>query len=313
MSARILSRALAASAAFAFAGLSAQAAQTDAQKKMDDVPHCAKPIGVLAINEPQNQWWRQYNLGSPEALIKVFVMRSNCFTLVDRGAGFQAAQQERALAAGGDLRVGSNIGQGQILAADYILVPDIVSQNANAGGANIGGILGGFIGGPVGGLVGGINIQKKTADVTLSITDVRSSQLLATIDGHADKTNVGFGAGAGIWGYGGFGAVGATGYNNTEIGQVITLAYIQAYTDLVGQLGGVVDNGGNANAPQQAVAMTKPANMYAEPSTTSAIVMPLDVGKKLYPTGAKNGLMWEVQDELGHKGWVSSLMFELAH
>lgn len=311
MSARVLTRAFAASAALALIGVSAQAA-TDAQKKMNDVPHCAQPIGVMAINEPQNQWWRQYNLGSPEALIKVFVMRSNCFKLVDRGAGFAAAQQERALAAGGDLRVGSNIGQGQVMAADYILVPDIVSQNANAGGANIGGLLGGFIGGPVGGLVGGINIQKKTADVTLSITDVRSSQLLATINGHADKTNFGFGVGGGIWGYGGFGAVGATGYNNTEIGQVITVAYIQAYTDLVGQLGGVVDQGGTANSPQQAVAMTRPANMYEGPTTTSTVVMPLDVGKKLYPTGAKNGLMWEVQDELGHKGWVSSITFELA-
>ena len=48
--------------------------------------------------------WLQYRLGSPEALIKVFVSRSNCFRLVDRGSGFAAAQRERALAAGGDLR-----------------------------------------------------------------------------------------------------------------------------------------------------------------------------------------------------------------
>ena len=45
------------------------------------------------------------------------------------------------------------------------------------------------------------------------------------------------GSGAGWWG--GFAAAGASGYQNTEIGQVIVLAYLDAYTKLVGQLGGI--------------------------------------------------------------------------
>ena len=32
----------------------------------------------------------------------------------------------------------------------------------------------------------------------------------------------------------------------------------------------------------------------------------------LYPTGNKDGAMWEVKDELGNQGWVSSMSFELA-
>ena len=32
----------------------------------------------------------------------------------------------------------------------------------------------------------------------------------------------------------------------------------------------------------------------------------------LYPTGQKDGVWWEVSDELGNKGWVSSL-FALAN
>ena len=43
--------------------------------------------------------------------------------------------------------------------------------------------------------------------------------------------------GAGWWG--GFAAAGASGYQNTEIGQVIVLAYLDAYKKLVTQLGGV--------------------------------------------------------------------------
>jgi curli biogenesis system outer membrane secretion channel CsgG len=306
MSGQIYSRALLAGAALAACGACTPVWAADQQ--ITDVPRCARPIGALAVNEPQQQWWTQYHLGSPEAL----VARSGCFTLVDRGAGFAAAQRERQLSAGGDLRVGSNIGQGQVMAADYILVPDIVSSNNNAGGLNVGGILGGFIGGPVGSLVGGINLQKKTADVVLTITDVRSSAQLATIDGHADKTNLGFAAGGGIFGGGGFGAAGASGYDNTEVGQVITMAYLEAYSKLVDQLGGVAANGGSANSTQQAVIMTKPTNMYSQSSTRSSVVLPVDVGTKLYPTGNKDGLMWEVQDELGHKGWVSSIMFQLA-
>ncbi|MCH8858154.1 MAG: hypothetical protein IID54_01090 [Proteobacteria bacterium] len=155
-----------------------------AQANVNDVPRCAAPVGVLSVLEPQVNWWQQYGLGSPEALIKVFVNRSGCFTLVDRGVGLAAAQQERALAAGGDLRVGSNVGQGQILAADYVLVPDLVSSNSNAGGLDIGGLLGGLIGGAAGSFIAGVNMRTMTADVTLTITDVRSTQQLDIVDGH---------------------------------------------------------------------------------------------------------------------------------
>ncbi len=43
---------------------------------------------------------------------------------------------------------------------------------------------------------------------------------------------------AGGWG-GGFAAAGAGGYQNTEIGQVIVLAYLDAYIKMVQQLGGL--------------------------------------------------------------------------
>jgi len=32
----------------------------------------------------------------------------------------------------------------------------------------------------------------------------------------------------------------------------------------------------------------------------------------LYPTGVKDGTWWEVKDEKGNKGWVSSVALELA-
>ncbi|MGY9105485.1 MAG: hypothetical protein ACKVG0_02910 [Alphaproteobacteria bacterium] len=58
--------------------------------------------------------------------------------------------------------------------------------------------------------------------------------------------------------------------------------------------------------------MTRANAMYTDPTTSSAVVRPLDAGMLLYPTGNKDGLMWEVQDELGNFGWVTSIAFELA-
>jgi hypothetical protein len=62
----------------------------------------------------------------------------------------------------------------------------------------------------------------------------------------------------------------------------------------------------------QAVTMAKPGRMYKTSSTSSAVVRPLDPGMMLYPTGQKADTMWEVEDELGNKGWVSSLLFQLS-
>ena len=73
-------------------------------QKQAEIPTCARKLGAMAIHAPQNNWWTPLGLESPEALLKVFVMKSNCFTLVDRGAGFAMAQQERALASGGTLQ-----------------------------------------------------------------------------------------------------------------------------------------------------------------------------------------------------------------
>jgi curli biogenesis system outer membrane secretion channel CsgG len=301
-------------AAFAIACvLPAQAASVDDKtaEKQAEIPNCTHKIGTLAVREPQNHWWEGLGLESPEALLKVFVMKSGCFTLLDRGKGFEMAQQERALASGGQLQQGSNVGMGQVKAADYILVPDIVTKNGNASGTNIGGILGGFIGGGVGALVSSINISSKTADVVLTVTNVRTSEQQAMEEGHGSKTDIGFGFGGGWGGWGGFGGMGISNYQNTAIGQVVVLAYIDAYTKLVNDLGGLSAQAA-VDAPAQSVTMQRPGRLYTTASEKSKVVRPLDAGMMLYPTGNKNGVWWEVKDELGNQGWVSSMNLALA-
>ncbi|HJT43409.1 MAG TPA: CsgG/HfaB family protein [Rhizomicrobium sp.] len=272
-------------------------------EKQAQIPTCGHKIGTLAVREPDQRWWEGLGLESPEALLKLFVRQSGCFTLLDRGKGFEMAQQERALAAGGALQGGSNIGGGQVKAADYILVPDIVSKNNNASGSNIGGLLGGFMGGFAGAIVANINISSKTADVVLTITNVRTSEQEVIAQGHGSKTDVGFGGGLGGFGVGAFGAAGAGTYQSTAIGQVVTLAYIDAYTKLVTQMGGLSTNA-KADAPQRTVTMSRPGVMRASPSEKSKVVRELDPGMILYPTGNTDGAWREVTDEVDNKGWV---------
>lgn len=212
------------------------------ESKTREIPHCTKRLGTVAIVEPDNQWWRELNLGSPEAILKVFIQQSGCFGLVNRGRSMANRNMERAMADSGELQSGSNLGKGQVKAADYFLQPDIVSSNSNSGGGGIGGALGGLMGGFGGAIIGGLNMKKKEANVTLSVVNARTTEEEALTEGYARKTDIGFGGGAGGGWWGGFAAAGGSGYQNTEIGQVIVLAYLDAYTKLVTQLGGLPDN-----------------------------------------------------------------------
>jgi hypothetical protein len=207
-----------------------------------DIPHCTRSLGTVAIVEPDTQWWREFNLGSPEAILKVFIAQSGCFTMVNRGRSMMSRNMERAMADSGELQANSNLGKGQVKAADYFLQPDIVSGNNHSGGNAIGGMLGGFIGGGIGRIASGININKKEANVTLSLVNARTTEEQALTEGYYRKSDLSFGGGVGGGWWSGFAAVGGGGYQDTAIGQVIVLAYLDAYTKLVTQLGGLPAN-----------------------------------------------------------------------
>ena len=245
----------AAAAALTFTGnITEASAQSSARKQQErgqqDIPRCARNLGTIAIVEPDTKWWREYSLGSPEAILRVFVQRSGCFTLVNRGRSLNNRAMERALAEAGELQRGSNVGGGQVKAADYFLQPDIVSANRNSGGNSIGGALGGAIfGNRFRRIAGGLNVKKGEANVTISLVNSRTTVEEALTEGYARKSDVSFNARGGGWFGGSFAGVGGGGYQNTQIGQVIVLAYLDAYTNLVSQMGGLPADA-SAAAPQ---------------------------------------------------------------
>src|SRR3546814_17743104 len=126
-------------------------------------------------------------------------------------------------------------------------------------------------------------------------------------EGHATKTDLGWGAGAGVFRGAALGG-GATGYANTEMGKVLTLAYLQAYTDMVAQLGGLPMDASAANA-QQAVTVNKPGRALKPSDGKGGAVRDLDVGMMLCPTGTQDGLLWEGDDALVHRGGVKRTPF----
>ena len=102
----------------------------------------------------------------------------------------------------------------------------------------LGGLFGGW-GSAVGALAGGINVKKGEANVTLSLVNARTTEEEALTEGYFRKRDLSWGVGGGGGWWGGFAAAGGGGYQNTEIGQIIVLAYLDAYKKLVTQLGGV--------------------------------------------------------------------------
>jgi hypothetical protein len=281
--------------------------------KVAEIPKCARKLGTISVVEPEGtvHWWTQQQLPSPTKLIKVFVNKSGCFTLLDRGVGMGAAMRERELAAGGELRGGANVGKGQVKAADYVMVPDLVSANRDAGAAGIGALAQGLLGGRAGALAGSLNISSKTADVVLTVTDVRSSEQVAMVEGHGEKHDIGFGGQGKMWGASGMGGAGVGGYASTTVGQVITMAYLDAYTKLVDELGGLPGSASAASSRQTATIRVG-GKMFATASGKGKIVRSLDAGMTVFPTGDKVGLLWEAEDEHGNRGWVSSADFDLA-
>lgn len=192
---------------------------------------CDAPKGTLAVVEAQSQVIAalgRYGLQSPTGLIRMMVQQSNCFQVVERGVAMQNMMQERALAAGGQMQADQNIGKGQMVAADFIVTPNVVFSENNAGG--VGGALGGLFGGAgrvVGAIAGGLKF--KEAQTSMLLADTRSGIQVAAAEGSAKQTD--FALGGALFGAGGGAALG--GYTNTNEGKVITASFLDNWNNIV--------------------------------------------------------------------------------
>jgi hypothetical protein len=170
----------------------------------------------------------------------------------------------------------------------------------------VGGLVGGLVGGRFGALAGGIGSRKMEANTVLSLTNVRTTETVQTEEGYAVKNSLSFGAGGGSGFFGGgIGAVGG-GYDNTDIGKIVTMAFIQAYSKMVTDLG-LLQQGSTGTAeaaPAKTFTAMGPLALHKTAAAGGAVIRTLPPGAMVYPTGKKNGLWWEVADENDNVGWV---------
>ena len=110
---------------------------------------CAGPKGTIAVAEPQSHVimaLSRYNLPPPTSLLRQYIQKSNCFQVVERGRAMRNIQQERNLSESGMLQQDSNMGGGQMVTADFVMTPDVIFKDGNAGGAGVGAVTGGVRG-----------------------------------------------------------------------------------------------------------------------------------------------------------------------
>jgi hypothetical protein len=311
-----------------FAALAAASASSTAQETSSNVEKCERPLGTIAVSENQGASQHElqsYGLGSPISLLRIMIQNSNCFTVVERGVAMQNLQEERALAANGETLGGSNVGKGQLQAADFVMTPG-VQFTANTGG--IGGALSSWGGSRLGGLVGGIagNLKFKEAQTSLLVADVRSGIQVAAAEGMAKKTDFGMSG----WNWGGAGYTSMNGYTKTPEGKMVAASLLDNYNKIVMTIrnqpsltktSSAASKVNAAASTREGVPVGAGASVYArlatvkvfsEPTAKSKPVGTLQRSEEAIATGEeKNGFV-QIDGENVSGGWVQRTLVTTA-
>lgn len=199
-----------------------------AQNANPELPRCGEPLGSLAIVEEDTDGWlsamQGYGVRSTVPVLRLLAQQSNCFVVVERGRGMRNMMGERALAQSGELRRGSKMGKGQMVAADYTVVPTLLFQGESGG---LGGLLSAFGGGKLGAVAG--SMKTYDAQSMLALVDNRSGVQVVVAEGSSRSYDIG-----GVLGLFGGGAAGGLGaYSKTPAGKAVVAAMTDAYKNLV--------------------------------------------------------------------------------
>ena len=208
--------------------------------------HCDQPLGTAALVEPEAYTLgilSNYGLHSPVPVLRLLMAQSNCFRVIDRGAAMTSIQAEDTLKQSGMLRSDSTTARGRMVTTQYLITPNVLFSNQNAGGMNalagLGGLLG-SAGALAGGVLGSMHFQE--AQSALFLTDAQTGEQTAVAEGSAKVTDFGGLGGLGtlVGGIGGLGGV--SGYGNTAEGKLVVAALVDAHNKLVQQVRATTPN-----------------------------------------------------------------------
>lgn len=213
-------------------GSAAGATSVNANKSLE---HCLKPMGTLAVNNAQLTG--SNNVTTIDPLIRLAVQQSNCFVITSIGNQTTEAILDRITEKqrnSGEIRKNSKQEKGQQVAADYLLDPQIsiINNNkADTGNSNLESALVNIR--QLTNAVSG-NIESKSTDVALTLTDIRSRVQIAVSQGSATASSLNGSDTGAFNGWARFFEGGNLGiYSRTPDGVSTVAAFFEAYNNVV--------------------------------------------------------------------------------
>ena len=272
---------------------SASPALAKKKKNQVELQTCEQSYGTIAVVDGDTQGWTEFGLGSPRELINALAIESGCFTPLNPASG-QSADFLLNVIGGSKEEVDKSVELAKSAAMEGLWrsgAASSVLSRVPVGGA----LLGAF---------GGFGGKKKRVAAAIKVLSPATGQTITVGSGEVRRTTLSFG-GANAWSQ----SAQATGYAGNKQGKQMAEAFIIAF-NAVSEQGAVL---------QQAAAMMPGAEPAAEPATSVAIdtvlrdapasdaaeVRSLRAGTELTPTGTREGLFIEVEDNYGTRGWVS--------
>lgn len=262
----------------------------------DDVElvRCDESIGTIALVDGAGAGWSQWNLGSPRALIARLATESGCFT--PHAGGAEPARFLMTAVAGTEEEVDQTMELARGAAGEALLRSGAASsilRNVPFGGSALG-------------MLGGLGGRLTVTAAGLTVVSPSNGQQLATGTGSVSKSTLSFRGNSGSWARD---IAGGAGYGDSKEGRQLTEAYIIAFNQLVAQrsaLEAAPQAGAPAASAEPAAIAAVETTVRAGPSGTAAEVRSLRAGTELKPTGNRDGLWIEAEDNFGTRGWVSA-------
>lgn len=208
--------------------------QKTASTGSNTLARCSKNYGRIAIEEnPMNTHvMSALGLSSPAPLARHAILQSGCFTVVDRGAAYEMGERERKISG----EMGSST-ERKTSTARWVLRVEVPQPTTQTGGGAAG--LLGLVPG-LGGMGAGLamvagSVRFSEAYVLLTVVDMQTSEIVASVTGTGKSTDLGIGGGL----LSGVSAMGGA-WGKSPAGKVVAAGFVDAINQLVPVMENVV-------------------------------------------------------------------------
>lgn len=251
---------------------------------------CEESLGTIAVVDGDTQGWAEFDLGSPRELINSLAIDSGCFTPHSAASG-QPADFLMNVIAGSSEEVDQSIEIAKSAAVEGFV-------RSGAAGQVLGRVPG------AGAVVGMFNMfggKKKRVAAGIKLLSPATGLTIVTGSATVKRSSLDF-RGSSPW----IARADQVGYRDSRTGQQLVEAFVIAFNEVVAQDAVIASVPAVSAASQNAniTTVTVATSMMAMPMADGDTVRGLEPGTTLNPTGRREGLFVEVEDNFGTKGWV---------